>query len=204
MKDKKVKKPLGRPRKFEIDSALDKALEVFRRKGYEATSLTDITEALGINRPSLYAAFGNKEELFAKALTKYMQGPISYLTEVLNEKTSYEVVKQMLLQSVDLLTGMENSKGCLVIQSSISSELQASGIQQKLVEGLANNDMRIKERFDRAIKEGDLPTDIDSSALAKYVTTIHKGMSMQAINGASKEELYRVVDLVLKGWPGKH
>lgn len=203
MKDKKTPKPLGRPRNFDIDSALDKALEVFRRKGYEATSLSDITEALGINRPSLYAAFGNKEELFTKALARYMQGPVAYLKDVLNEKTSYEVARQMLQQSVDVLTSPANPKGCLAIQSSISSELEAKGIQQKITAGLLSNDKRIKERFDRAIEEGDLPPGTDSMILAKYITTIHKGLSMQAANGASKEELYAVVELVLKSWPGK-
>lgn len=202
MKEKKVPKPLGRPRKFDIDSALDKALDVFCSKGYEATSLSDITDALGINRPSLYAAFGNKEELFEKALARYMQRNIAYLGEVLNEKTSYEVVKQMLHQTVELLTSLEASRGCLVIQSSISAGLEENGIQQKLIEGLAANDLRIKKRFDRAIEEGDLPASINSMALAQYVTTLHKGMSMQVANGASKEELYEMVDLVLKSWPG--
>jgi AcrR family transcriptional regulator len=203
MKDKKVIKPVGRPRQFDIDSALNKALEVFRRKGYEATSLSDLTEALGINRPSLYAAFGNKEELFTKALARYVDGPIAYLSEVLKEKSSYDVVRQMLNRSVDLLTSPANPRGCLVIQSSFSSELEAKGIQQKITKGLANTERNLKERFDQAIKDGDLPGDVNSAVLAKYLTTIHRGLSMQAANGATKEVLYDVVELVLKSWPGK-
>lgn len=203
MEAKKLIKPLGRPRKFDKEIALEKAMEVFRRKGYEATSISDITKELGINRPSVYSAFGNKEELFAKALVKYIEGPIAYLNEVLSEKTSREVVRKMLMQSVDLLTSLDHSKGCLVIQSSVSSELEAAGIQQKIVESLNQNEENIKERFKQAIKEGDLPETCDAALLAVYVTTVHKGLSIQAANGAAKEALYGVVETVMQGWPGR-
>src|SRR5262245_59406118 len=73
----------GRPREFDTDQALDRALEVFWRKGYEGASISELTEAMGINRPSLYAAFGNKEELFRKALDRYVQGPAAYTYEAL-------------------------------------------------------------------------------------------------------------------------
>lgn len=196
-------KTLGRPRKFDKDLALDTALQVFMQKGYEATSLTDITEALGINRPSVYAAFGNKEELFAQALAKYNQGPIAYLNDVLSEKTSRDVVKELLMKSVELLTCAEQPRACLAIQSSISSELAVAGIQQNIVDGLHQIEVNIKNRFDQAIAQGDLPKDTDSWLLTKYVTTIHKGLSIQASNGTSAEELYGIVEITLQSWPGK-
>lgn len=195
---------LGRPRKFDKDLALDTALKVFMQKGYEATSLTDITKALGINRPSVYAAFGNKEELFAQALGRYIQGPIAYLNDVLSEKTSRDVVRVMLMKSVELIvSGAEQPRGCLAVQSSISSELAAAGIQQNIVNGLHQIEVNIKNRFDRAIAEGDLPNDTDSWLLTKYVTTLHKGLSIQASNGANEEELRGIVEIALKSWPGK-
>jgi len=203
MEAKKLTKPLGRPRKFDKEIALEKAMQVFRRKGYEATSITDITKELGINRPSVYSAFGNKEELFAKALVKYIEGPIAYLNEALSEKTSREVVRKMLMQSVDLLTSLDSTKGCLVIQSSVSSELEAVGIQQKIVESLNQHEEDLKERFKLAIKEGDLPETCNAGLLAKYVTTVHKGLSIQAANGANRETLYGVVEIVIEGWPGR-
>jgi AcrR family transcriptional regulator len=197
-----TKKP-GRPRKFDKDLALDIVMKVFMQKGYEATSLTDITTALGINRPSIYAAFGNKEELFAQALGKYIQGPIAYLNDVLSEKTSRDVVRVLLMKSVELIVSCaEQPRGCLAVQSSISSELAAAGIQQNIVNGLRQIEVNIKNRFDRAIDEGDLPNDINSLLLAKYVTTLHKGLSIQASNGANEEELLGIVEIALKSWPG--
>ena len=194
----------GRPRKFDKDLALDIAMKVFMQKGYEATSITDITEALGINRPSVYAAFGNKEALFAQALGRYIQGPIAYLGEVLSEKTSREVVRQLLMKSVDLIvSSAEQPRGCLAVQSSISSELAAAGIQQHIVNGLHQIELNIKHRFERAIEEGDLPKDTDAWMLTKYVTTLHKGLSIQATNGANAEELRGIVEVALNCWPGK-
>lgn len=204
MEKKSTTKMLGRPRKFDKDLALDIAMKVFMQKGYEATSITDITEALGINRPSVYAAFGNKEALFAQALGRYIQGPISYLGEVLSEKTSREVVRQLLMKSVDLIVSSAvRPRGCLAVQSSISSELAAVGIQQHIVNGLHQIELNIKHRFERAIEEGDLPKDTNAWLLTKYVTTLHKGLSIQATNGANAEELRGIVEVALKFWPGK-
>jgi AcrR family transcriptional regulator len=203
MEISKTQKPLGRPRKFDKDAALQKALELFRRKGYEATSMTDITEALGINRPSVYAAFGNKETLFSQVLAKYVEGPTAYLDEVLSENTSREVVREFLIQSVDLLTSLEKSTGCLAVLSSVSSELERVGIQQKIIDSLNGYEQKLAQRFNRAIEEGDLLKGTNSRFLSKYVTTVHKGLSVQASNGASKEELYGVVEVLLQNWPGK-
>lgn len=203
MDTKDSPKTLGRPRKFDKEIALLQAMGVFQRKGYEATSITDLTQELGINRPSLYSAFGNKEELFAKAIEKYKKGPIAYLKESMQEKTSRDVVKMILMKSVDLLTSTECSKGCLAIQSSISSELETVGIQHQIVKSLNQYEENIQKRFAQSVADGDLPKDSDVVLLAKYVTTIHKGLSMQAANGAKKEILYDVVNLVLKTWPGR-
>jgi len=203
MEATKTNKPVGRPRKFDKGMALEKALDVFRRKGYEATSLSDITDALDINRPSLYSAFGNKESLFVQALDKYMSGPLAYMFEVLNEKTSREVVQQMLSKSADLLTFFENSNACLAIKSSMSSELEAAGIQKKIVTAILHHEQKLIERFDQAVLDKDLPSHTDTMRLAKYVTTLHKGMSIQASYGISKMELLGIVDVVMESWPGK-
>src|SRR5437660_7281862 len=104
--------PAGRPRAFDVDKALDRALEVFWRKGYEGTSLADLTRAMGINRPSLYAAFGDKEALFRKGLDRYAEGPAAYVRESLNEKTARGVAETLLRRAVDLLSDPRNPHGC--------------------------------------------------------------------------------------------
>src|SRR5437660_6287285 len=109
---------VGRPREFDVEAALDRALEVFWRKGYEGASLPDLTRAMGINRPSLYAAFGNKEGLFRKALDRYAEGPAAYVREALNEPTARAVAERMLGEAIGLLTAPRNPRGCFIMVQS--------------------------------------------------------------------------------------
>src|SRR5262252_1533238 len=102
----------GRPRAFDIDDALDRALEVFWRKGYEGASLPDLTKAMGINRPSLYAAFGNKEALFRRAIERYVEGPGCHVREAIDEPTARKVVERLLRGSIDLITDVRKPRGC--------------------------------------------------------------------------------------------
>src|SRR2546423_6942052 len=111
---------IGRPRGFDPDKALDRALQVFWRKGYEGASLSDLTGAMGINRPSLYAAFGNKEALFRRALDRYAAGPAAYAREALNEPTARAVAERLLGGAVDLLSDPRNPRGCLVVQGALA------------------------------------------------------------------------------------
>ncbi|MGH8592067.1 MAG: TetR/AcrR family transcriptional regulator, partial [Gammaproteobacteria bacterium] len=151
MKVKKPPAPIGRPRAFDVDKALDRALQVFWRKGYEGTSLPDLTEAMGINRPSLYAAFGNKEALFRKALDRYADGPAAYFREALEAPTARAVVERLLLGAVDLLTDPRHPPGCLVVQGALSCGEAAEPIRQELVSRRKAGEAAIRRRFERAI-----------------------------------------------------
>ena len=106
----------GRPREFDVNEALDRAMRVFWRRGYEGATLPDLTAAMGINRPSLYAAFGSKEELFRKALDRYVKGPAAYVREALNEPTARGVADRLLSGTIDLVTDRRNPRGCLIVQ----------------------------------------------------------------------------------------
>jgi AcrR family transcriptional regulator len=193
--------PIGRPRAFDVDKALDRALEVFWRKGYEGTSLPDLTRAMGINRPSLYAAFGNKEALFRKALDRYAEGPAAYVREALNEPTASGVVERFLEGTIDLLTDRHNPRGCLAVQGALACGEAADSIRRELASRRAATEAALRRRLARARADGDLPIDTDPADLARYVATITQGMAVQAAGGASRKELRRVMKMALRAWP---
>ena len=196
-----TKKARGRPRVFDPDEALDKALQIFWNRGYEGASLAELTETLGVNKPSLYAAFGNKEELFMKALSKYVQGPAAFVREIVNEPTAHAVAKRFLYQAAEFLTQSSHPKGCMIVQGALSGGESAEMIKNVLMEYRAGYEKLLAKRFEQAKADGDLPSDANSAALAKYLAMLHQGMSVQATSGASEEELKTVADLALSVWP---
>ena len=192
---------MGRPRAFDIEKALDCALQVFWRKGYEGTSLSDLTKAMGINRPSLYAAFGNKEALFRKALDRYAEGPAAYVYEALDEPTARAVAARLLRGAVDLLTDPRTPPGCLMVQGALASGDAAESIRRELIARRAAAEAALRQRFERALADGDLPADAAPADLTRYLVTVVYGMAVQAAGGASREALQRVVEMALCAWP---
>ncbi|BAU15370.1 putative transcriptional regulator [Leptolyngbya sp. NIES-3755] len=188
----------GRPRAFDIDIALDQALLLFWRKGYLGTSLTDLTEAMGINRPSLYAAFGNKETLFRKALDRYRDRHTAFVRDALEEPTARRVIERLMQGAVDLVTNPGNPSICLLTQSLLACADPDDPLHQELVERRAADEIAMRDRFERAISEGDLPPDADPAALARFVLTVISGMSAQAASGASRTELLQIVQTALQ------
>jgi AcrR family transcriptional regulator len=191
----------GRPRTFDVDRALDCALKVFWRKGYEGTSVHDLTEAIGINRPSLYAAFGNKEELFRKALDRYVAGPACHMREALEEPTARAVAERLLRKTADVLTDPCHPPGCLTVQGALSCGEAAESIRQELNSYRSAGEAALRERFEQAKSEQDLPPAADPADLARYVTTVIQGMAVQAAGGASRDDLRRVAETALRAWP---
>jgi AcrR family transcriptional regulator len=193
--------PRGRPREFNVDRALDRALRVFWRKGYEGASVAELTRAMGINRPSLYAAFGSKEALFRKALDRYAEGPAAYVAEALNEPTARAVAERLLGGTIDALTDPHNPHGCLVVQGALVCSEAAESVRRELVSRREADEAAVRQRFERALAEGDLPAGTVPADLARYVVTVIRGMAVQAASGASREELRRVVAMALRAWP---
>ena len=201
MKTSQIRPQLGRPRTFDADRALDRALTVFWRNGYEGASLPALTKAMGINRPSLYAAFGNKEALFRKAVERYDRGPAGYTYKALKQPTAREVVEALLKGAIALLTKPQNPGGCLMVQGALACGENAKRVRQELAALRAAGVTAIRRRFQRAIDEGDLPARADASALARFVATVTHGLAVQAASGASRKELLRVKDMFLRTWP---
>jgi AcrR family transcriptional regulator len=191
---------MGRPREFDVDSALDHALHVFWRKGYEGASMADLTEAMGITKPSLYAAFGNKEELFRKALDRYVDGPGGYFKTAMDKPTAREVVEHVLYESVNAVTDPENP-GCLAVQGALCCGDAAETIKQELMARRSKSELEMNTRFARAIAEGDLPATADPGDLARYISAILQGMAVQAAGGAGRDQLRKLADMALRSWP---
>ncbi len=195
------KPPKGRPRSFDTAKALDSALQVFWCKGYEGASLSDLTTAMGINRPSLYAAFGDKEALFRKVLDRYAEGPVRYIDEAMHAATAREVVERLLLGTANLLGDLRNPRGCLAVQSALACGADAKPIQQELVRRRSDLKAALRRRLKRAQAEGDLSRTADSAALAGYIATVIHGMAVQAASGVKRAELRRVASTALRAWP---
>jgi AcrR family transcriptional regulator len=191
----------GRPREFCVDHALAQALRVFWSKGYEGTSLTDLTEAMGITRPSLYAAFGNKESLFRKALDLYEREKMHYVGEALAQPTARGVAETMLRGAVENVTSCDEPHGCLRVIASVACGEEAQSIRDEVMERGKVIHQSIIERFARAKAEGDLSEHVDVEGLTDLLKAVVQGISIQAGQGASREELDRLVTTGLTMWP---
>jgi AcrR family transcriptional regulator len=191
----------GRPREFDADRALDRAMRVFWQKGYLGASLTDLNEAMGISRPSLYAAFGNKESLFRRALQRYADGPAGYLRAALEAPTARAVAELTMLGAVEMATCARNPRGCLWVHGMLSCGDPADPLRREMTAGRATSERALRKRFQRAIADGDLPAGADPAALARFVGTVNFGLSIQAAAGATRAELVRVVKTALNAWP---
>jgi AcrR family transcriptional regulator len=191
----------GRPRSFDLDDALDHAIDVFWRQGYEGTSLSDLTSAMGINRPSLYAAFGNKEQTFKLAVDRYAQIDMAYAQRALSAPTALEVVSRYLHDNVDAVTTPGKPPGCLSIQGGLSAAPDSDPIVTYLADRRADGEHQFTQRFERAKQEGDLAPDEDAADLARYVSTVSSGIAVQAAGGAARDDLHRVADRALRAFP---
>ncbi|MBK3575539.1 TetR/AcrR family transcriptional regulator [Streptomyces sp. MBT65] len=195
------KAPIGRPRGFDADEALEQAMRVFWEQGYEGASLTDLTSAMGITRKSMYAAFGNKEELFRKALERYTQGPAAYAARALEEPSAREVATAFLAGAVRTTTRPDCPAGCLGVQGSLAAGESGRAAQEALIAWRDDGRADLRLRFRRAVDEGDLPPDADPELLARYLMTVGNGIAVQAAGGATRSELQRVADAALRNWP---
>ncbi|MEO6083683.1 MAG: TetR/AcrR family transcriptional regulator [Umezawaea sp.] len=193
--------PIGRPRGFDADEALERAIVVFLEQGYEGASLTDLTGAMGITKTSMYAAFGNKEELFRKALERYGEGPAAYVVRALGQPTAREVATAFLAGAVEVSTRPDCPAGCLSVQGSLAAGDGGRTARDTLAAWREEGRSHLHDRFQRAVDEGDLPPDADPGLLARYIMTVANGIAVQAVSGAGRDELQQVAAMALGNWP---
>lgn len=192
----------GRPREFDKDEALAAALRVFWTKGYEGASLSDLTEAMGITRPSLYAAFGNKEALFKQALDLYGEEKLAYVGKSLGAQTARGVAEKLLYGAIETATGDE-CRGCMRVTASVSCQSAADPIREDLSRRTESSRIALIERMQRAIDEGDFVAPVEAEAITRYLLAVLQGMSVQAGAGANCEELQKVAETTLAVWPSR-
>lgn len=191
----------GRPREFDVEAALDRAIEVFWRHGYEGTTLHDMTEAMGINRPSLYAAFGNKEELFRRAVARYAETDMAYAREAFAQPTAYAVIETFLRANVDAITRPDRPAGCLSIQGGLSCGTDNAGVAGFLAASRLAGEAALAARLARAADEGDLPAGTDPAALARFVMAVSEGHAVHAAAGVDRASLHASVAIALRAVP---
>jgi AcrR family transcriptional regulator len=193
----------GRPREFCVDEALAQALRVFWSKGYEGASLTDLTDAMGITRPSLYAAFGNKEALFRKALDLYEREKLCYMSQALDAPTARGVAERLLRGALEMQAGDCEPRGCLRVISSVACGVEAESIREEVIARRKSSSDALIARFEKAEAAGELPEHMNAEGLSGYLVALLQGLALQAGAGASREELERLVETSLAVWPTK-
>jgi AcrR family transcriptional regulator len=192
---------MARPRTFDLDVATECALQLFWSKGYDGTTLEDLTHAMGINRPSLYAAFGNKEGVFRRALERYVSGPAAGAAAALEADTAREAAHRILRFYADTVGQIDRPRGCLLVQGALACGDEGASIRQALADQRRLGEEAVIRRFERAKREGDLPADVSATDLGRYVWTVCQGIAVQAAGGATRDQLRRVVAHAMDAWP---
>lgn len=191
---------MGRPREFDVEKALERAMILFWHQGYEGTSLSDLTRELRLTRPSLYAAFGSKEELFLKALDLY-ETRAGYRQAALSAPTALAYARALLKGAADLHGNKRNPPGCLGVQGALVCATESKAIRDELARRRRVGEDIIRERLKRAKSEGDLPEQANPADLARYLSIVIYGITVQAAGGATRKDLLRVAELALCNWP---
>jgi len=199
MKSEAAAAQRGRPRAFDPDAALERAMYVFWAKGYEGASLSNLTRAMRINRPSLYAAFGNKEQLFRKVLDRYMDGPVAYFGKALTASKARDVVEEIFFGTARMTDDPRIPPGCLMVQGALACG--DASVRKEVAARRAGSEVALRDRLQRAKREGDLPKNADPAELACYVMTVVRGMAVQSAGGAGRAQLRRVAQIALRAWP---
>jgi AcrR family transcriptional regulator len=198
-------RPRGRPRAFDRRAALDRATRLFWTKGYEATSIADLTQAMGIGSPSLYAAFGSKEALYAEALQHYADTNEHFVWASFHSaETARGAIMAFLMDSAAALSGCvaDLPRGCMVTLSSVGNEgYPGLGEIARNARGVTLK--RLEARLARAVKDGEIAARADVDALARFVQTVQAGMSILARDGATRTELEDMVGVAMSGWDAR-
>ena len=175
-------------------------MRVFWKSGYEGASLPDLTAAMGINRPSLYAAFGNKESLFRKVVARYVEQNAARFKAALDEPTARRVVEKLLHSAVAPST-KDCPRGCMLVQGALACSDSSEAVQQALVCERSNMETVLRTRFEKAVQDGDATAGNDPAGLAKYAATVMHGIAVELAGGADMKTLQAAAEIALRALP---
>lgn len=191
-------KKRGRPAAFDYDHALQNAMQVFWRHGYEGTAMRTLMDAMQMNKASIYAAYGDKQSLFNKAIECYLAGPASFIKEALTQASAIDMVAQLLTQAAQVLTDDTHPPGCLITQGALSCSAEAEAVKQQLGGYRRALESQLAVRFAQAQATHEISASADPHALAKLVMTLHQGMVVQANHGASTAALLQIAEMAVQ------
>jgi AcrR family transcriptional regulator len=191
----------GRPRSFDRDAALQAAMKTFWQFGYEGASMAALTEAMGINSPSLYAAFGSKEALFKEAVQLYLATEDRKTQCTLAEQpTARGAIQAMLRRSVANLTDPAGCRGCLLVLGDSNASPEHGGVHDYLAQRRKEIQAALEERIKRGIGDGDVSPQANVKTIAAFFMTVLQGLSLRARDGASREAMLQIVDAASAAW----
>ncbi len=193
---------IGRPRAFDRDTALLAAMRTFWTQGYEGTSVQDLAAAMGVNKPSLYATFGCKEEIFREAVELYDRVEGKATSQSLKKAgTAREAVESMLRSNARAYVVEEGPRGCMIVLSSLLGAPENDSVRAFLADNRLQGEATLRARLAQGMAEGDLAASADLDQLAAFYTTVLEGLSIQARDGASIEKLNIIIDAAMLAWP---
>jgi AcrR family transcriptional regulator len=195
-------KQRGRPRGFDRDEALERAMRLFWSRGYEATSISDLTQAMDITPPSLYAAFGDKKRLFLEAVERYEQEAGCFARKALtNEPTAELAIRRLLLDAAKSFTDPKNPKGCLIVLGATNCAIESTDLFEALAERRRAAENAVRARIATGQTAGELSDNADVDALTGMVTATLYGLAIKARDGASRARLRIIVEQLMMMWP---
>ena len=193
----------GRPRSFDRDEALHRAMMLFWEKGFQATSMSELTAAMGINAPSLYAAFGSKDALYREAMALYEEGDgIELGRQIAEAPSARAAIEAYLMRSAALFTRSGKPAGCMVVLSVIHGAGTSAQTGAALHDARAEAQAIIEARLRRAVETGELPATCDPAGIASFYVTVQQGMSIRARDGATLPELESIAQAAMAAWDG--
>jgi AcrR family transcriptional regulator len=195
---------MARPREFDEEEVLQAALRLFWEKGYEGTSLSDLMEATGLTKSSLYKAFDNKETLFWRVVERYQRDFLDFRHEALAEPTPRRIAERLLDGIIELHSGRMNPVGCLELNTALAGSTESEQIRQELVRGRELFRRRLRDRFEETMATAPLPPGMTSDDAASLIIALIQGLAVQAKGGASAETARSVARAALLSWPESH